>query len=101
MVRSLGLAIVVLTHAAKVFGQHYVVERLPSTINSAYEEIKPVFSRSGDSLFFVRDYAPENVGGKFSGEDIWLATYSEEEGWGEATNDFGYNNKPGPDIMVG
>jgi outer membrane protein OmpA-like peptidoglycan-associated protein len=82
-------------------GQQYVIERLPSSVNSDYEEVKPILSRSGDSLFFVRDYAPENAGGAESEEDIWLSIFSEEAGWLEATNQFGYPNKPGPDVIVG
>lgn len=79
----------------------YRIERLPHTINSAYEEIKPFTSVTGDSLFFVRAYSPDNTGGENAGEDIWMSVSTESAGWREASNSFGYQNHVGPDFFVG
>jgi outer membrane protein OmpA-like peptidoglycan-associated protein len=78
----------------------YSIERLPNAINSRYEEIKPITSSGGDSLFFIRSYCPLNSGGEYAGEDIWLSVFLEGKGWSEATNTFGYPNHPGPDIFI-
>ena len=74
---------------------------MPGTVNSNYEEIKPISSAEGDSLFFLRSYSPYNKGGEGSEEDIWLSIFNDETGWSEAVNTFGYRNHPGPDIFVG
>lgn len=79
----------------------YRIERLPHTINSAYEEIKPFTSVTGDSLFFVRAYSPDNTGGENAGEDIWMSVSTESAGWHDASNSFGYKNHVGPDFFVG
>lgn len=85
-----------------VYGQSlYRIEKLPSVINSSYEEIKPFISMNGDSLFFIRSYSPENKGGEFAGEDIWLSVFVEGEGWSMANNVIGNLNHVGPDIFVG
>ena len=44
-----------------LFGQHdtWVVEKLPSTVNSPYDEIAPVPSRDGRYLFFTRVGYPD------------------------------------------
>lgn len=86
----------------KVFSQNiYTIHKLPGAVNSKYEEIKPISSADGDSLFFLRSYSPYNKGGENSEEDIWLSIYRDELGWSEAVNTFGYHNKPGPDIFAG
>ena len=55
----------------EVYGQNqYIIEQLPNTVNSLYEEIKPFTSPGGDSLFFIRSYSPENIGGEHAGEDM-------------------------------
>jgi outer membrane protein OmpA-like peptidoglycan-associated protein len=79
----------------------YTIERLPVAVNSRYEEIKPVTTSGGDSLFFIRSYSPLNSGGEYAGEDIWLSVFVEGCGWSEATNTFGYPNQPYPDIFIG
>ncbi len=59
---------------------------LGHTINSSSEEVNPLLSPDGNTLFFVRTFADENVGGKLAGQDIW---YSRREGgisWGIPKN---------------
>ncbi len=40
--------------------QRYIVERLPEPVNSAYDEINPVISQDGQTLFFTRSGYPES-----------------------------------------
>jgi len=85
-----------------LFGQRvYKIERLPESINSDFEEIKPYSTANGDSLFFIRAYAPDNIGGESAGEDIWLSLHSDKEEWATATSSFGYVNSQRPDIFAG
>jgi Mg-chelatase subunit ChlD len=58
--------------------------RLPSTINSAYEEREPTPSPDGRNLYFWRRGHPDNAGGDFDPGDIWVAP-RQGKGWGPAT----------------
>lgn len=42
-------------------------------INSDIEEINPLLSPDGNSLYFARVFHPANTGGKMAGLDIWRA----------------------------
>ena len=59
---------------------------LPSAINSEAEEVNPVLSPDGSTLFFSRVLSDENIGGKFAGADIWISKKNEEGEWSEAVN---------------
>ena len=52
-------------------------ERLSASINSPYQEVGPIISTDGQTLYFNRRNHPENIGGKDDKEDIWLARYDE------------------------
>jgi hypothetical protein len=63
------------------------VKKLPAYINSSAEEASPLVSPDGKSLYFVRVLCPENVGGQFSGADVWVSHYdSIKSSWGKPTN---------------
>jgi hypothetical protein len=63
------------------------VKKLPAYINSSAEEASPLVSPDGKSLYFVRVLCPENVGGQFSGADVWVSHYdSVKSSWGKPTN---------------
>src|SRR5258706_8714974 len=63
------------------------VKKLPSYINSNAEEVSPLVSPEGKSLYFVRVLSPENVGGRFSGADVWVSHYdSIQSTWGKPSN---------------
>ncbi|OJJ15304.1 hypothetical protein BKI52_38460 [marine bacterium AO1-C] len=49
------------------------IKPLSKNINSTAEELSPVISRDGNTLFFVRGHHPENVGGIAAGQDVWVA----------------------------
>lgn len=48
-------------------------ESLDSTINTAYDEINPVFNPEGNRLYFTRKNHPDNAGGKKDPGDIWVS----------------------------
>lgn len=59
--------------------QRYLVERLPDEVNSAYDEINPVISNDGQTLYFTRSGYPESERYlKMQGEDVSLKTSSAE-----------------------
>src|SRR5258706_5434439 len=63
------------------------VKKLPSYINSNAEEVSPLVSPDGKSLYFVRVLCPENIGGRFSGADVWVSHYdSIHSNWGKPSN---------------
>ncbi len=60
-------------------------ERLSSNINSIYEEVAPMISPDGKTLYFDRKNHPENAGGFNDADDIWYSIYQDEK-WAVAKN---------------
>ncbi|MBS1507436.1 MAG: OmpA family protein [Bacteroidetes bacterium] len=54
----------------------YIPKNLGNAINSEYDEINPVLSPDGKTLFFVRVNHPENYYGSFDSEDIWYSEWA-------------------------
>ncbi len=80
--------------------EFHSVTRLPSSVNSAGEESLPMMSPEGD-LLFVRALYAGNVGGKFSGIDVWHAPYRAGM-WDNAKNSLpGGINNDGHNAVVG
>ena len=87
-----------------VSGQNYSFS--PATalglgINSNAEESMPMITSDGQRLFFVRTFHEENVGGKYSGQDIWLSSIDENGIWQAATNDFPELNNDRNNAIIG
>jgi outer membrane protein OmpA-like peptidoglycan-associated protein len=59
-------------------------ENLGPSINSSYDEVLPVISADGKTLYFVRKDCPENFGGKK--DDIWFSTLQSDGTWSKAQN---------------
>lgn len=59
-------------------------ETLGSGVNSTFDDLKPVISPDGKTLFFSRKDSPENIGG--GGEDIWVSELQADGTWGQAYN---------------
>lgn len=53
-------------------------------VNSAYDELLPVISPDGRTLFFCRSNHPQNVGGVT--QDIWYSERQPDGTWGTAIN---------------
>jgi WD40-like Beta Propeller Repeat len=68
-------------------------ERLPSSINSSYEEISPLMTSNGKTLYFVRMFDPQNKGGKTAGMDVWISLKDHAGNWLNANNKTKWNNK--------
>ena len=62
-------------------------EKLPVTINSPAEEDFPIVSQDGKTLIFNRTFCPDNVGGLFAGQDIWISQKGDTT-WLPAQNTF-------------
>lgn len=77
------------------------LRKLSSVINSQYEDILPMLSPDGKTLFFARAASPDNVGGKFAGTDIWISAYDENTStWSSPQNEKTFNDK-GTNAIVG
>lgn len=53
-------------------------------MNSSANEAAPVLSPDGQTLYFVRQYHPQNVGGITDPGDIWYSDLLPDGQWGEA-----------------
>jgi OmpA-OmpF porin, OOP family len=66
-------------------------------VNSSYDELNPVVSPDGGTLYITIANHPGNVGGKKDQGDIWYSVLSENNQWsaprhgGNSINDAGYN----------
>lgn len=67
--------------------------KLPATINSDGEEALLVFSRDSSTLFFMRQFHKDNVGGAESDQDIWYTRKDASGQWEPAKNMKSLNNK--------
>ncbi len=72
------------------------ISRLPSVVNSSAEEIMPLLSPDGKTLYFARAMSPDNEGGAFAGLDIWTTDLS----FKKTTNRLPQNNK-GHNAVIG
>jgi hypothetical protein len=77
------------------------LRKLSGNVNTPHEEILPMMSPDGKTLFFARAAYPENVGGKFAGTDIWVSKYDETTlDWSKPQNEKTFNNK-GTNAVIG
>jgi hypothetical protein len=87
-----------------VWGQEWdfgPLRRLTTAINSQYEDILPMQTPDGKTLFFARAASPENIGGKFAGTDIWISNYDEATAtWSAPQNERNFNDR-GTNAVVG
>ncbi|UBM60714.1 OmpA family protein [Marinilongibacter aquaticus] len=56
-------------------------EELGSAINTEYNEIHPVISPDGETLFFVREGHPSNNFAKEGGIDVWYSSFRSDGRW--------------------
>ncbi len=75
-------------------------ERLSETVNSIYNELKPLITPDGKTLLFSRQYHPGNTGGDKDPEDIWFSEWDTDKGeWMEAVNIGAPLNTVGPNFI--
>ncbi len=66
------------------------LERL--SINSQADEKNPILTPDGQTLYFVRQYHPENEGGSRDLGDIWSSQKQADGSWSEPVNERSLNN---------
>ena len=54
-------------------------QKLSDSINSSAEEGLPILSSDMSTLYFARTFHPENAGGEYSGQDIWMSRIKDGE----------------------
>jgi len=64
----------------------YKIQRLDTMVNTEHEEIMPLISASGKSLYFVRSLSPRNNGGKDGGQDVWVSERVDDTTWTRAVS---------------
>ncbi|UII25498.1 hypothetical protein LVD15_19635 [Fulvivirga maritima] len=76
-------------------------EKLGGNVNSEAEEMSPMLSPDGKTLYFSRAFDETNVGGKYGGIDIWLTHKTEGGEWTDATNNLGNLNNKDNNAVIG
>lgn len=74
-------------------------ERLSDNVNSTYQELRPLISPDGKTLYFSRKNHPQNIGGEDDEEDIWFSEKSAGGDWLEAQNVGRPLNNEGPNFI--
>jgi outer membrane protein OmpA-like peptidoglycan-associated protein len=77
------------------------IKKLPATINTGFEESKPITTQNGDSLYFVRSNYPGNKGGEYAGQDVWISERADSVEWTMADNRIPGLNDLMPNIVIG
>jgi len=76
--------------------------KLSSSVNSADEEVYPLLSPDGLTLYFAKLLSEQNKGGKFSGSDVWITRYDVTiRDWGKSRNSLEAVNTSGHNVVVG
>ncbi|MBX2915230.1 MAG: OmpA family protein [Cyclobacteriaceae bacterium] len=63
-----------------------VKENLGPMVNSPYDDLGPIITADGRTIYFGRENAPDNIGGKNDGEDIYITTSTDGITWSKARN---------------
>ena len=73
-----------MTTHAQTIDSTYLPKNVGPNVNGQYDDILPVISPDGLSLYFCRSHSPENIGG--GRQDIWLSEFQSDGTWGIAKN---------------
>lgn len=79
-----------------VLGQELIFsepKKMESTINSTSEEVSPLLSRDGNTLYFVRTFYEGNIGGELGAQDIWYSQRDQSGVWDTAVSLNQLNNQ--------
>ncbi|MDX2195292.1 MAG: OmpA family protein [Cytophagales bacterium] len=80
----------------------YFPQNMGSNINSEYDEINPVMSPDGKTLYFIRVDHPENHYGKHHSMDVWYSELQpDKKTWGPAKRVEGVVNKGRYNAILG
>jgi OmpA-OmpF porin, OOP family len=81
--------------SAVIFPDKFEIISLGKNINTKYDELAPVFSADGKTLFFCREGHPDNVGIRTKvdeapiltdDQDIWMSRSDADGNWGPAVH---------------
>ncbi len=87
MIAIITVVALAVTLQGKVFAQTDTSDRptnLGPMVNGPYDDILPVISPDGQTLYFCRSHDPENIGG--ARQDIWYSELQPDGSWGQAKN---------------
>lgn len=73
---------------------------LGNNVNSNYEEVMPLISPDGKTLYFSRFYDPKNTGGSQSGSDIYVSRKVDDD-WTTASNNIDRLNNRYHNALIG
>jgi outer membrane protein OmpA-like peptidoglycan-associated protein len=76
-----------------------LIEALDKNVNSEYDELHPVLSPDGKTLYFSRKNHPQNIGGTEDEEDIWFSELDASGHWQLAQNMGSKFNNKGPNFV--
>lgn len=76
-----------------------LIEALDKNVNSEYDELHPVLSPDGKTLYFSRRNHPDNIGGTKDEEDIWYSELDAAGHWQLAQNMGPKLNNKGPNFI--
>ncbi len=78
----------------------FALHKLDTMVNHDFEEIQPILTRDGQTMYFVRSLNPKNEGGRDSGQDIWVTKKTGDTTWARPEN-LGYpiNNRENNGII--
>jgi outer membrane protein OmpA-like peptidoglycan-associated protein len=71
------------------------------SLNSDAEESLPLYNVTNHTLYLVRTFHEDNVGGKNSGNDIWAFDRTERKDWRKSTHDISVLNNSSSNAVVG
>jgi OOP family OmpA-OmpF porin len=98
--RFIVLSVLILS-ASHAFAQEVVKSVQLPYLNSSYDELNPILSVDGKSLYITIANRPENIGGKRDAGDIWISTKNDQGEWstpvhaGNVINNVGFNSVVG------
>ena len=75
--------------------------KLGAAVNTEAEEVSPLLTHDGQSLYFVRALYSENIGGKYAGMDIWMSQRQSDGTWSKASNNIGMLNNKDNNAVLG
>lgn len=90
--------------ASQVSGQELVFSepvKLGTQINSDDEELAPLLSSDGKTLYFSRAFHTNNTGGKYAGSDIWVSKKDDQGNWMPASNMTAHWNNKRSNAVIG
>ncbi len=76
-----------------------LIESLDKNVNSEFDELNPLLSPDGKTLYFSRRNHPGNIGGANDKEDIWYSELDQTGQWQLAQNLGAKFNNAGPNFI--